>query len=230
MRCALWLAMLAGCGRLGFAREAPDAAPDAPRVISFVQATTNEVMDGSAEVSAPFTGDVVAGDLIVIALDYSFPSTVTSTVADTLGTAYAVAVASDAQDGYAQIMFAGIASGGPDTITAMLSGPSQNFIELRVFEYRGITTLDVGSIRTEVPTADGPIAGTPIVTTGSDELVIGFAVGHPGIITAGQGFTLRSLFDGDVVEDQPAPTPGSYQVTAGFSSGDLWTISTAAFR
>ena len=245
MRFPLALVLLAGCGRLGFATHdvdaglsdvAPsDASPDAPaRPITFVQNANSSAMVPQLALDATFDQPLQPGALVLVGLDYSFDHSagvVTPTMSDSLASTYVLAVPSDNELDYGQyVFFAVIPAGGPDTVTVTLSGDSNDFIELRLLEYGGPTTLDATSIAAGGAVGDGPVFGMPVTTTSSDELLVVLAVAHGGVVSVGTGFTLRTAFDEDVMEDRPAPVPATYGVSAGMKSGSQWTLSAAAFR
>jgi hypothetical protein len=75
------------------------------------------------------------------------------------------------------------------------------------------------------------IIGNPVTTTRAGDILIGFVVGHPsGTVSEGAGFAPRNGFDGDLVEDEPAPTPGTYTPTAMVDPNGTWTMYGVAFR
>ena len=249
MRALLAAALaVAGCGRVGFderlAFDAPrsadaskrtDAEVDAPvRDFAFVQA---EGVAGANETqNIAFDQPVTAGDTLIAAFDYDAPSGVVPTLFDSQGNTFAIAVPNDGETGYYQeLAYAVAGADGRDAVTLSLDGSATGSVELRLVEYSGIATrdaIDVTSVAHGTTSTNGNlIVGAPLTTTGADEFLVCFAVGHPSAnLSAGTGFTLDSSFDGDVVEHRVGEAATSYTPSAMLAPGGTWTMFFAAFR
>ena len=104
------------------------------------------------------------------------------------------------------------------------------FVDLRVTEYSGLRTTAPFDVGTSASGAGTSASSGALTTAGASELL--FAAGMTGasFTAPGPGFASRVITapDGDLVADAPAPTAGSYTVTASLSSGP-WLLQLAAF-
>lgn len=103
------------------------------------------------------------------------------------------------------------------------------FPDVRILEYRGVTTLDAkAGASGNSATAN---SGSATTTTAS-ELV--FAADVVATVTgaAGTGFTSRIITspDGDIAEDKVVTTAGSNTATATLTSSGPWVMQMVTFK
>ena len=216
-----WLALLlvAGCD-LVF--EIHTEGP--PGEITFVQGNAGDTNLG-AEVTVPFLIPTQRGDLIVIGLDWTGSSVLTSITLSNDDTLSPIGVPSDSNGLHAIVYYASDISGGPCTVTATLDSMADS-LELYVHEYAGIDAVD------PLDGAAANIGGDTAMSSGSarlshsGDLVFAFAV--DGQVMVGAGFTSRSTFNGNLTEDMISGAPGQYGATA--TANSFWAFQMAAFR
>jgi hypothetical protein len=193
---------------------------DASGPIVFVQGSAG-AGSGDAAASAMLSSTTPHDTLIVSTLN-------SLAISDSQHNTFTSVISSTANDvGVAAVFVAFDIPGGDDTLT--LSGSDSPY--LYVDEYAGLVSFDVGSWSTGETSSgtDGMVSGMT-TTTGSNELLFGFAV-TGGNCSAGTGYTLRTSFEGNVTEDRVVSSPGSYQATATWDNSDSdWAVFLAAFK
>jgi hypothetical protein len=211
-------------GSPGTADAPAESSPASPG-IQYVQGLATSNVDG-ANVIVFQLPNVRTGDTLVVAADAT--SSATIEIADSNNNQFVSASGiPDEGDGVeSQIVYAIGVPGGNDTFTVTLDGDaSAEFIEVYVEEYSGIGALDgTAAERGSTPTMESGF----FTTTVPGDLVFGFAV--TGQARGGDGFTARSSYNGNVVEDQIIQTPGSVEATATVVNGTFWAMSMAAFK
>ena len=195
---------------------------------TFVQGTANNGGNVSS-ISAAFGSSVQSGHLLVAAVGYagSDIATVTFSVADNLGNAWVpVSNAVRRTDhGVAQLFYALVGSSGTDSVTVTANVPSA-FLELYVHEYSGVSALDVSASGQGSSTTPSSGAAT---TTSANEVIFGYALlTHTG--AAGSGFAARETLGGDISEDEPGSTAGSYSATFSQPTTGQWIALMASFK
>jgi hypothetical protein len=177
----------------------------------------------SLEVSLPRT--VNAHDTLILAAD--FTSATAPAVSDTLGNTFKLAVGPAGSSGaYAAIWVAFDARAGSDVVTFTIpTATFSDYIEGYAHEYSGLVAQDGIDQRTGTGTT---ISGGPVSTSAAGDLLFAFIAA--GGVTPGAGFEDRSLFNGNVTEDEIVGPAGSYSASATQQNADGWIILTAAFR
>ncbi len=236
------LVVIAGCGRLGFeVRVGEDAAAEleprdgrVPITPAFVQ-TYSARNPGFASVTASLPADVMAGNLLLVGVEFSpgAPFRLTG-VTDDKNNRYSLLGPFDGLGDLRHYLAYAIArTSGPTTITSTLDGAPSPYYSLRLHEYASTAQtgpIEVSAFATGTDSSiDGARSGL-ITTTEPNELLFGYATFFGGSPGTGTEFTTRSTFDGDLTEDRLAPTPGGYEVTATMLGGSQWTVIGAAIR
>ncbi|MBA3458547.1 MAG: hypothetical protein H0T46_01190 [Deltaproteobacteria bacterium] len=236
----LWfLVVLVGC-RINFTEvTANDAAPDAdgatdgrmPLAPQFVQ-TSSTGNGGSTTAAMSLPNDVVAGNLLLVAIDLvPGPGNTLVSVTDDKGNPYTALGPWDGNNVRHYLAWSIAQTAGPTTITSTLSA-APTIYDLRLHEYANTEQTDpieVTAFSTGTTTAVDGARSPTITTLEPNELVFGFFTLMNGTGIAGTGFTARSTFDGDLVEDKLAPTPGPYEAVA-TCPGIWWNAVVAAIR
>jgi hypothetical protein len=204
-----------------------------PANISFVQSNFAIPQTAQTTVSVKFTAAQAPGDLNLVAVAWSNTAYSVTSVTDTKGNLYQLAVGPTSIAGiesqaiyYARNIAA--ANAGANTVTVTFSGPAP-YPDVRILEYRGLDTanpLDVAA----GATGTGTTSSVSAITTNANDLL--FAANYVTSFTSGPGagFTTRILDgDGAIVEDRIVSATGTYTATAPMTSGS-WVMQLVALR
>jgi hypothetical protein len=196
-----------------------------PPPVTFVQAKARG--QAAQTLSVPFNAATAAGNLVVVAFDYT--ATTFTSITDSQGNVFTQVGSEVTSPGGAatRMYYAKNIKGGPETVTVTL-GDSTSSLEVYIAEYRGadpVSPLD-GSAQNAGPT-DSPVTSGSFVTTSANDRVVAYCVGdtycHPG-----PGFATRSTLHDNLLEDRKVGAAGSFAATAFAGSG--WGIVAGAFR
>jgi len=198
-------------------------------VVKFVQVNSRTSTSASALTTA-YSSQQAAGNLNVVAVMWGDTTRAVSSVTDSRGNSYALAVGPTKATGLGSaIYFARNIAGGSNAVTVTFNGTAA-YPNVNVLEYSGLDTanpLDVSA----AATGSGTTANSGSATTSSaNELIVG--AGNPtSVFTgAGSGFSNRVINGfGGISEDRVVSSSGSYNATAALTSG-VWVMQMAAFR
>lgn len=206
--------------------------------IAFVQENYS-APSASSSVTVTFTSAQTAGNLNVIAIGWNDVTTTITSVTDSKGNSYSVAVPTDTYPtgGLSQAIYyaknIASATANSNTVTVSFSA-SASFPDVRILEYSGLDTsspLDTGT------NASASGAGTtasvgPITTSIANELVLAAGMVGTSFSGPGTGYTSRVITspNGDIVEDDIVSSAGSYSATAPLSSTAGWMLQMVAFK
>lgn len=225
------------CGRIDFdPLSSSDAAAAGDSHVaaappSFVQKVEIDG-SGSTTASVMFPSNVAAGNLLIAAIDYANPMPDPTSLADTAGDTFTLIEKPTQGTWRTLVGYAIASSGGPMTVTFAVPG-SPTILNLRAFEYSNVAPVQpVSASAGATGTSVGPDASTTMISTQEpNELIFAFFTVRGQIAAPGTGFTSRSSFDGDVVEDRVAPTAGSYTVIGSASPAAAeWSLTAVALR
>jgi hypothetical protein len=172
-----------------------------------------------------------AGNVNILAIGWNDPTNNITSVSDMAGNTYYVALPTFRGNGMSQaIYYATNIAAGLNKVTVTFDQPA-NFVDLRITEYSGLSptnVFDAGSSGTGIGT--GADSG-PVSIAATNELLFAAGMTATTFTGPGLGFTQRVITvpDADIVEDQIAALPISYNGTAGLTSG-AWLMQLAAFR
>jgi hypothetical protein len=208
----------------------------AASTITYVQGNYSTPQTPQTTVTVPFTAAQTAGDLNVVVVGWGYsPSTVTS-VTDTSGNTYTLAVGPTLVSSYVyqSIYYAKNVKGAAaraNTVTVKLSTAAP-YPDIRILEYRGAdpnSPVDVTAARTG---SQSPTTSGAATTTNATDLIFGANEVWTGTTGPGSGFTQRILTpaDGDIAEDKMVTATGRYSATAPLSSSGPWVMQMVAFR
>ena len=184
----------------------------------------------------PFGTVVQAGDLLV-GWFAQYDSTGQVQVSDNVNGAWTRAGASTTFSnggGDIALYYVQNSKAAPFGLTITVSSSSATYLEASAAEYSGVATtaaLDQ-AVAAKGNSASPNSGSTPAV--GAGELVVGGIVtgGSPGNVTAGTGFTMRTMTSGESadLEDIVASTAGPQAATATFSQATDWYSVVAVFH
>jgi hypothetical protein len=124
------------------------------------------------------------------------------------------------------VYYAKSIKGGADTVTVTLSATS-SWLELYLTEYTGLNQTNPIDAQAGASGSAGAVSSGNATTTVAGDIIYGYCVGD-WACTPGTGFTTRSNFDSNLIEDGVAGNPGSYAATGTANNG--WTIQMVALK
>jgi len=189
-----------------------------------VKAATSGVSTKTLSISFPSSS--VAGDLILVAFDFNI--TATPSVTDSQGNVFTEVGNQLTSPGGARsrVYYAKNIKGGPDTVTINLSANS-SWIELYLTEYSGVDQTNPIDAQAGASGNAGAVSSGNATTTVAGDVIYGYCVGD-WTCTVGSGFTARSTFNNNLIEDKIAGNPGSYAATGSATNG--WTMQLVALK
>ena len=196
--------------------------------IGFAQVAAAVPQTPTATVNVTYPGAQTAGDLNIVVVGWNDTTATVQTVKDSAGNNYRAAIGPTSGTGLRQsIYYAANIVGGANTVTVTFSQSAAS-PDVRILEYRGVTTLDVTAGASGSGTAANSGAAT---TTVANELIFGANTVATTTGAAGSGFTSRMITapDGDIAEDKIVTTAGSNSATATLTSSGPWVMQMATF-
>jgi hypothetical protein len=165
--------------------------------------------------------------VILVAFDFASGVTPTS-VTDSQGNTYTAvgSLLTSPGGSSSRVYFAQNIAGGADTVTVKLSS-SSSWIEVYLTEYSGVSTVSAVDVQSGASGSSGTVSSGLATTTVSGDEIFGYCVGDWNC-TAGSGFTSRSAFDGNLIEDKKATSAGSYAATGTANKG--WSMQMVALK
>jgi hypothetical protein len=198
-------------------------------VIGYAQVAASDPQTASTTVSATYPSAQTAGDLNIVAVGWNDTTSTVQSVTDSAGNKYMLAVGPTSGAGLRQsIYYAPSIVAGSNTVTVTFNQAAA-YPDVRVLEYKGVTTLDV----TAVGTGSGATASSgSATTTSANELIFAADMIATTTKAAGTGFTARIVTspDSDLAEDEMVTTAGSYSATSTLASAGPWVIQMASFK
>ncbi len=203
--------------------------------IAFVQVKSAVPQGTSTRVAVTYTKAQTAGNLNVVVVGWSDSTAQVSSVTDSKGNAYALAVGPTVQSGtasqaiyYAKNIVAAGASG--NTVTVVFN-TGANSPDIRIAEYSGVDPTNPVDVVASAQ-GTGTVSNSGSVATGNaNDLLVGANLVQQLTTGPGTGYTSRVITspDGDILEDEIVTTGGSHSATAQLSGG-AWIMQMVAFR
>ncbi|MGC2502262.1 MAG: IPT/TIG domain-containing protein, partial [Silvibacterium sp.] len=127
---------LSGSLTNGFTYEAPGA-------ISFAQVASSDPQTPTATVTVSYPSAQTLGDMNIVVVGWNGTTATVQSVTDSAGNAYKLAIGPTSGTALRQsIYYAPNIAGGSNTVTVTFSQAAA-YPDIRILEYRGVTTLDV---------------------------------------------------------------------------------------
>ena len=208
----------------------------APGTISFRQVNSTNPQTPQSTATVAYTAAQTGGDLNVVVVGWNNSTATISSVADSAGNTYLLAVGPTVQTGtatqaiyYAKYIAAATANTNSVTVTFSTAA---NYPDIRIAEYAGLdpsNPLDVSAAAQDTSTSSNSGA---VTTTNANDLLVGANLVQSVTTAAGTGYTSRVITtpSGDILEDQIVATAGSYSATATISPSAAWIMQMVAFR
>jgi hypothetical protein len=203
------------------------AQPAFGQAIGYVQVASATPQSATATVSVTYPAAQMAGDMNIVVVGWNDTTATVSSVTDSAGNSYKLAIGPTSGSALRQsIYYAPNIVAGSNTVTVTFSTAAA-YADIRILEYRGVTTLDVTAGASGSGTSASSGSAT---TTSANELIFGADTIATTTTAAGRGFTARIITspDSDVAEDRTVTTTGSNSATASLSSG-AWVMQMATF-
>ncbi len=209
--------------------------PPTPVIPNFVQGNYATPQTNKTTVTIPFTAAQRSGDFNVVLVGWNDTSARVTSVTDTKGNTYALAIGPTQRAGllsqsiYYAMNIAGAAAGA-NTVSVTFS-PAAAFADVRVLEYGGVAHSGAFDVAVGAGGAGSTANSGTLTTTGPGDLLVTGAMVTSFINGVGSGYTLRFVTnpDGDLAADRVATNAGSYSATAPMNSGD-YVMQLAAFK
>ena len=196
--------------------------------ISFVQVASATPQTKTTTVSVTYATAQTAGDLNIVAVGWNDATSTVQSVKDSLGNSYSLAIGPTIGTGLQEsIYYASNILGGSNTVTVTFN-LAANGPDIRILEYRGVTTLDAKAGASGSGSAANSGSAT---TTSANELIFGADIVATTTEAAGSGFTSRVITsDGDIAEDKVVTTAGSNRATATLEGSEPWVMQMITFK
>jgi hypothetical protein len=209
--------------------------------IGFVQGSYATPQSPQSAVSVTYTSTQTAGTLNVVVVGWNDTNAAVSSVTDSSGNLYTLAVGPTKNSGSAgtfsltqSIYYARNivgAAANANTVTVRFTVPAI-YADIRILQYSG---LDQGNPVDVTAAAIGTNATSnsgAATTTNANDLIVGANMVYTGTNSPGTGFTRRMITspDGDIAEDRVVSATGSYGASAPLSSAGPWIMQMVAFK
>ena len=205
--------------------------------VTFVQSNFAVPQTSVSSVTVTFTGTQTAANLNVVVVGWHDSAATVSSVVDSKGNAYAIAVGPTVSSthGSETIYYAAnivAAAANANTVTVTFSA-SASKPDVRIAEYSGIVTSSpVDKTAATVGTTGTAASSGSVTTTYANDLIVGADIAGTTTSVAGSGYTQRILTttDKDILEDKTVTVTGSNSTTATLTASSWWIMQMAAFK
>jgi hypothetical protein len=201
---------------------------------AFVQENYATPQGTESSAAVPYAKAQTAGDTNIVAIGWNSSSSTVSSVTDSEGNSYQVAVPLTAGGGLSQTIYyaanINAAGAGSNVVTVRFSA-SVPSVDIRALEYGGLAAASPFDAGASASGGSSAANSGSARTTSANDLIFGAGMTVSTFQAAGSSFTKRVITspDGDIAEDEMVSTTGSYAATASLSAG-AWLMQVAAFR
>ena len=197
--------------------------------ITFIQVAAATPSARTSAVQVAYPAAQTAGDLNIVVVGLGDIVANVSSVADSAGNIYQLAIGPTTGTVKRQsIYYARNIRGGANTVTVTFNQAAK-YVDLRVLEYRGVSTLDVTAGRSGTGTS---VTSGPVTTTAANELIFAADTANKDTTAVGGGFTARIFTapNGDLAADRIVNAAGAYTATATLESNGSWVMQIVTFK
>ncbi len=204
--------------------------------ITFVQVNSAVPQTPQTSVTVKYTKAQTAGDLNVVVVGWNDSTSQISSVADSAGNTYSLAVGPAVQTGtatqaiyYAKNIVSAAANANTVTVTFNTAAKSA---DIRIAEYAGLDLANPVDVAVAGQGSSATSSSGSVTTSNANDLLVGANLVQSTTKSAGTGYTKRVITsqDGDILEDSIVTTTGSYSATASLASSSQWIMQMVAFR
>lgn len=200
--------------------------------ISYVQGNSVGPQSPQNSVALAFPNAQTAGDLNIVVVGWNDSTATVSSVTDSLGNSYSLAVGPTVQSGTAtqSIYYAPNVKAGSNSVVVQFSTAAA-YPDIRILEYAGANTTSPIDVVT-ANSGNSTIASTNAVTTNYVDLLVAANLVQTTTSGPAAGFTQRLMTqpDGDIAEDEMTTQLGSYSASAPLTSAGPWIMQMLAVR
>ncbi len=203
---------------------------------TFQQMNYQTPQTSQTAVSVPFKAAQAAGDTNVVIVGWNDATAQVVSVVDSNGNTYVRAVGPTVRSGSAtqSIYYASniaAASAGANAVTVTFTTAAR-YADIRIAEYSGIDPVQPVDTVQSAQGSGSPSSTPAITTTSPNDMLVAANTVQTHTTAPGSGFTTRVITspDGDLLEDQVAPTAQTYSVGATLYSTSWWVMQVVAFR
>ena len=198
---------------------------------TFVQVKSATPQTAAGSVAVTYSLAQTAGNLNVVVVGWNDTTSTVSTVSDSLGNNYVLAIGPTTGTGLRQsIYYAAGIKGGSNTVTVRFNQAAA-YVDVRTLEYSGIDPARPLDGKAGAAGSGTTASSGTATTTSANDLIFGAGMTTAHFSGAGTGFVSRIITspDADIAEDRTVSATGSYSATAPNSSGN-WVMQMVAFR
>ena len=230
------LTALLAAGSCGRSDEGGLSSVEQSLSIAFVQLNYATPQSSVATVSVPFTAAQSAGNLNVVVVGWNDTTSQVSSVSDSKGNVYQLAVGPSAVSGavtqsiyYAKNIVT--AAAGANTVEVSFTAAAL-YPDIRILEYAGMDQLSPVDVTASAAGTTATSRTLPVATSTSPGLLFAANTVATWTTGAGSGWTNRVITqpDSDIAEDQIVSTPGNYGSTAPLGGAGPWVMQMVAFK
>jgi uncharacterized protein YciI len=204
---------------------------------NYVQGNDAVPQTPQTKVTVTYTAAQIAGHLNVVIVGRSDATAQVSSVTDSKGNVYQLAVGPTVQTGsepvsqsiyYAKNISAAIA--GANTVTVTFTAAAY-YPDIRILEYSGVDPVSPVDVSAAATGNSATSTSGAVITKNATDLLVGANLVWTSTAGPGSGLTQRLLTqDGDIAEDRVVTAAGSYNASASLSSAGTWVMQIVAFR
>ena len=178
-----------------------------------------------------------AGNLNVIIVGWNDATALVSSLTDSKGNLYQLAVGPTVLTGsvpFSQAIYyaknISAATAGANTVTVKFNAAAIA-VDIRILEYSGIDPLNPVDVSAAATGNSALSSSGAVITKNAKDLLVGANIAWTGTTGPGSGLTQRLITNvGDIAEDQVVTALGSYSASAPLSSAGPWIMHMVAFR
>ena len=206
-----------------------------PASIAFVQGNHAVPQTPQATVTVGYAAAQTAGNLNVVAVGWNDGTATVTSVTDSKGNIYSLAVGPTVLTGQAghAIYYASniVGAAGNVNVVTVRFNVAAVYPDVRILEYSGLDTVSPFQTAIAASGSSATSNSGTLNVSSSNVLLVAANVVATATSGAGSGFVNRVITspNGDIVEDRVVTTPGAYSATAPLTSSGYWIMQVVAF-
>jgi hypothetical protein len=217
------VAVIGGCGRVGFDAGPTDGA-SSPN-IAVVQTMATSSTTATSAIALP--EHVQDHDALIVCFTFPSGGPTLQSIGDSLDNGYSVVAGPVVSNGFVHyVALASNVTGGSDAVTVTLSAAATAGWQMLALEYTGLALSDPFDTEAHDFGNSSDMSSGSVTTSSAHELLL--AYGHASAPMAGPGFTTQASGNENLVEDQVVFATGDYTAT-GTTTSSIWTLILATF-